>query len=128
MPSHSTPLERFLAKVDQESPADCWTWLGYKDRAGYGRFKIAGRRVYIHRFAYESYIGPISKGLTIDHLCRSRDCVNPTHMDALTAAEHTRRGRHVGRRKVGVLRGPPLAGDTRYLYPGSERATRARGS
>jgi hypothetical protein len=33
-----------------------------------------------HRVSYEHYVGPIPKGLEIDHLCRVRHCVNPAHL------------------------------------------------
>lgn len=42
--------------------------------------------------AYEMLVGPIPKGLVIDHLCRVRNCVNPAHMEPVTMAENTYRG------------------------------------
>ena len=44
-----------------------------------------------HRLAYELVIGPIPKGLQIDHLCRVKDCVNPAHLEAVTNGENRRR-------------------------------------
>jgi hypothetical protein len=46
---------------------------------------------YAHRVAYVLSVGPIPKGLTIDHLCRNRGCVNPTHLEAVTQRENTLR-------------------------------------
>jgi hypothetical protein len=46
-----------------------------------------------HRAFYEDYRGPIPPGLVIDHLCRVRLCVNPSHMEIVTRGENTRRGR-----------------------------------
>jgi hypothetical protein len=37
-----------------------------------------------HRIAYEIGVGPIPEGLVIDHLCRTRGCMNPTHLDPKT--------------------------------------------
>jgi hypothetical protein len=45
-----------------------------------------------HRWMYEQKIGPIPKGLVIDHLCRNTRCVNPDHLEPVTRGENTRRG------------------------------------
>lgn len=40
-------------------------------------------------------VGPIPDGLTLDHVvawgCRHKNCVNPAHLEPVTAAENTRR-------------------------------------
>jgi hypothetical protein len=45
-----------------------------------------------HRVAYRLTVGEIPDGLTVDHLCRNRMCVNPDHMELVTLAENGRRG------------------------------------
>jgi hypothetical protein len=69
----------------------CWVWLGDLNE-GYGLFMIDRVRMLVHRYAYEHYVGPIPPGLTIDHLCRVRCCVNPAHLEAVTKQENTLRG------------------------------------
>lgn len=88
-------LERFLAKVTR-TPG-CWVWTGATTTAGYGLLKVQYRKRAAHRLAYEHYIGPIPEGLQVDHLCRVRSCVNPDHLEAVTARENQHRGEQVGR-------------------------------
>lgn len=76
----------------------CWQWLGETNQGGYGRVKINGRRVVAHRVVYKSVRGPIPVGLTLDHLCRNTDCVNPFHQEPVTARENILRGNGVAAR------------------------------
>lgn len=95
--SHGRPLTdpaaRFWAKVDRTTGDACWPWTARLDRDGYGTLKMpTGRSIRAHRFAYELLVGPIPEGLVIDHLCRNRRCVNPAHLEPVTAEENWRRG------------------------------------
>lgn len=89
-----TPSSRFWNKAAIWPPTDCWLWQGCVTTAnGYGRFgPWKGKVHWAHRVAYELAKGPIPKGLTIDHLCRTRRCVNPAHLEAVTASVNVRRG------------------------------------
>lgn len=87
---------RFWSKVDKGE--NCWLWTGRTKPDGYGVFKNKApngrwKHVYAHRFAYETERGPIPDGLTIDHLCRVRNCVNPDHLEPVTRNENMRRSR-----------------------------------
>jgi len=85
------PAERFWKKVAKGSDSDCWEWTAYKERGGYGTF-YDGYPVMAHRWSYEQARGPIPPGLTLDHKCRSRSCVNPAHLEIVTGKENTLRG------------------------------------
>lgn len=72
----------------------CWAWDGYVAPNGYGAVTSVerGGPQLMHRVAYEIAKGPIPKGLQIDHLCRVRCCINPDHLEAVTASTNLIRG------------------------------------
>lgn len=83
--------KRFWAKV--EKTEECWLWTAALNRDGYGIFGFDSHTVRgAHRIAYELLIGPIPDGRQLDHLCRVRRCVNPSHLEAVSSGENTRRG------------------------------------
>ena len=75
-------LARFWAKVNKTD--GCWEWSGAINTGGYGSFWNGIREVKAHRFAYELLCEQIRDGLTLDHLCRNRSCVNPAHLEPVT--------------------------------------------
>lgn len=79
---------RLWRRVDVGHPLGCWEWTGYRTAAGYGRMNADRAGVGVHRVAYELMKGPIPDGLTIDHLCYNPPCVNPDHLEAVTAREN----------------------------------------
>jgi hypothetical protein len=83
-----------IGDVPPEAPhlGPCWIWEGPRTTKGYGRICIAGKDTQAHRLAYELFVGPIPVGLTIDHLCRVHECVNPRHLEAVTNRENLLRG------------------------------------
>lgn len=84
------PLEvRMWSKVDVGRHH--WTWRGAVNDSGYGAIWDGTRLVYAHRLAYELLVGPIPSGMTIDHTCANRLCVNPAHLEAVTIRENIRR-------------------------------------
>ena len=93
---------RFHAKVEIDHATECWEWRG-GSRAGsrgeYGGFSMVALghpSIQAHRAAWMLLRGPIPEGLSIDHLCKNTNCVNPEHMEPVTLAENTRRA-HGGR-------------------------------
>lgn len=83
-----TPGGRFIQKID--FTPGCWLWRSSKQGLGYGAFKSRGRSYQAHRYAYE-VMAPIPEDMDLDHLCCVKACVNPFHMEPVTAAENRRR-------------------------------------
>ena len=74
-----SPLDRFNAKVNKTDT--CWLWTGStRGATHYGWFKVNGKRKASHRFAYETFNGPIAEGKIIMHTCDVPRCVNPSHL------------------------------------------------
>lgn len=82
-------IDRALSRVEV---GDCWLWLGYRDEDGYGRIKVDGHSRGVHRIVYDELVGPVAEGLTLDHLCRVRHCVNPDHLEPVTKRVNDLRG------------------------------------
>ena len=73
----------------------CWEWTGCKDQKGYGMLSRGGKTHRAHRWVYEAVVSKIGDGLTIDHLCRNRACVNPDHLEPVAVVENVMRGEGV---------------------------------
>ena len=115
-----TPLKtRFHQKVIIDHATGCWLWSAAQGGHGYGQINVNGRPEKAHRIAYRMYVGEIPTGLSIDHLCRVRLCVNPEHLEAITLAENTRRqlaaAPHHNSAKTHCKRGHPLSGSNLRL-------------
>lgn len=92
--------EKFWPRIEMDPNGGCWLWTGGLDTGGYSVIQHQGRTRIGHRLSYENLIGPIPVGLQLDHKCRVRACVNPDHLEPVTAKENVRRSPiHVGSRK-----------------------------
>lgn len=118
-----------------EPNSGCWLWVGSISRNGYGRVNVrlpnghhAPRGA--HRVSYELACGPVDGSLDIDHLCRTRCCINPSHLEPVTRSENLRRGDSaaVARARTALItscpQGHPLSGDNLYLSNEGKRACR----
>lgn len=92
-------LGRLYANTDRLGPPTvggepCWRWIGGggRGKGGYVQVSSSGQSVMAHRWAYELLVGPIPDGLTLDHLCRVTDCVNPAHLEPVTQRTNILRG------------------------------------
>lgn len=99
--------ERFWDKVNKQGDGGCWLWTGATAN-GYGYFRLGCKVVPAHRVAYVWLRGDIPDGMDLDHLCRCRCCVNPSHLEPVSRSENTKRGRtgktHFTRAEIDEIR------------------------
>ncbi len=131
MPKYGDPAlrEQFWRRVTVTSDG-CWQWTGFIGSYGYGYISwapSADESQRAHRTAYLALVGPIPEGLVLDHLCRNRSCVNPSHLEPVTVRENVLRG--VGVAAVRAVAttcesGHALSGDNLYVTPDQRRQCR----
>ena len=81
-----------------------------------------------HRFVWEALVGPIKKK-TLDHLCRNRSCVRPSHLREATnrenlLAEGSLSPSNLGRLKTCCAKGHPYDEENTYVDPTGKRHCR----
>jgi hypothetical protein len=113
------PFESRLRVGITISDSGCWLWTGYAYSNGYAAMSWQGKQQLLHRLAYEHYVGPIPDGLQLDHLCRVRSCVNPDHLEPVTAMENTRRAM-----RLSCVNGHPFTPDNTYIPTDGKRYCR----
>lgn len=85
------PLYRRVLSKTVPDGNGCLVWTG-APRADYGLVMLRGKRFGVHRVTYEYIVGPIPRGLVLDHLCRNTRCVNPEHLEPVTDRVNILRG------------------------------------
>lgn len=114
---------RFWPKVNKDGPTPahrldlgpCWLWTASLFPGGYGCFSLDQKSVLAHRWAFERLVSSIPEDLTLDHLCREKRCVNPGHLEPVTAAENIRRA-HAA--KTHCAQGHPFDETNTYRHGG----------
>lgn len=114
-------FSRFMTKINFTKT--CWLWTGPINngpRNGYAFFdiKIAKnkwKQIRAHRYIWKFLMGNIPNNLVIDHICRIRHCVNPTHLRLVThrtnSLENSNSVAARNSKKTHCPKGHPLNGD-----------------
>jgi hypothetical protein len=122
--------ERLLYRTNIQGWDECWLWLGSKNEKGYGHIRadMNGPVMQVHRVAYETWVGEIPEGLEIDHLCGTRNCVNPSHLEVVDRRTNVNRGRrNQNHGKTRCLHGHPFDAKNTYIDGRGNRACRRCG-
>lgn len=107
---------RKLGRRYAEDPeTGCWIFRAKTD-GGYARVSVDGgnKNQYAHRIMYEVLVGSVPAGMELDHICRNRACINPSHLEPVLHRENTRRGvsAKLDGNKVRAIRRLSLDGNT----------------
>lgn len=116
---------RFWSKCFPEPNCGCWLWTGCLSDVGYGQIRIDYKVRGAHVVAYLALVGSYDPTLDLDHLCRTRCCVNPAHLEPVTRAVNLARGLGTGmKEKTHCPAGHPYDAANTYVYRG-RRSCRA---
>lgn len=96
----TSPAIQFLRHVEKSADG-CWIWTGPTGKSGYGRILITSRTrdekgslrrlVPAHRVMWRELTGDWPpEGQELHHACGHRACVNPEHLQLLSASMHQR--------------------------------------
>lgn len=93
-------MDRLPARLQRllmlEPNTGCWLFTGrWTTGNGYGKLRWGRRHRVLHRVVFELLVRPLGAGEQLDHLCRTRACANPAHLEPVTPRVNTQRGRAV---------------------------------
>lgn len=101
MPDQRTSDDSAEARIGKRITVQsdgCWLYNDDRDPDQHAGTYTAKRAVQVHRFVYETLIGPILPGRHLHHECEIPRCCNPAHCVPLTPLEHKARHREMAKR------------------------------
>jgi hypothetical protein len=94
VPVPAEVAQRAITNVDEQ---DNGCWISRYSVASHGYAQIGWQRdgkrhgVLAHRAAWSAVNGQVPLGMTLDHTCKAKRCVNPAHLRLLPNYENARR-------------------------------------
>jgi hypothetical protein len=92
-PTPAAVIERLMNRIEV-TESGCWISLYSTGSHGYSQIgwtcrqpEVCGTRLHMrlgHRLSWEHRNGSIPDLMTIDHVCRTRRCINPEHLRLLS--------------------------------------------
>lgn len=80
---------RFWSHVEVKRLDECWEWMAYRDKEGYGRANFGFQGLHrTHRMAWTICFGLIPDAIRVLHKCDNPPCCNPCHLFTGTQAEN----------------------------------------
>ena len=96
--------EIFWERVQKNALSECWPWLGFRDKPGYGRLSYQGQMISAHRLAWQLHNSQlIPPGKCVLHSCDNPPCCNPAHLrvGTLEGNNADRAAKNRGNRPIG---------------------------
>lgn len=81
----------------------CLEWNGSLDTSGYGLIRVGKKLYKVHRWAYETKIGPIPEGMLVLHACDNRKCYEVSHLFLGTLQDNMRDRNNKNRQAKGEI-------------------------
>lgn len=121
-------IGRFWSKVDVRGPDECWPWMAYVDKQGYGRFGWTYKEVVrAHQALLRLHAIEVPSAHEADHLCGNKVCCNLRHIEVVLGVVNASRGSHArwdGRRRTHCGEGHLLSGRGSYVSKKGQRRCR----
>tara|TARA_R100000951_G_scaffold58967_2_gene49667 strand:+ start:30064 stop:30588 length:525 start_codon:yes stop_codon:yes gene_type:complete len=140
-PINQVEFQRFMRQVIK-SVNGCWLFQGSGTTDGYGHHRQGpGQpREMAHKFSYRLHKGDVPDGMQVDHKCHTeaveqekcdggeacthRRCVNPNHLELVTASENTTRQAHANRMKNECPKGHEFTPENTIVWSDGKRRCR----
>jgi len=87
---YDTPTEDWISNLCGKvtiPPSGCWIYGDDADE--YAQISVHGEFMRGHRAVYELIVGPIPQDWIVHHRCETKACINPDHLEAMTAGDHS---------------------------------------
>lgn len=111
--------ENIRNKIYIEPNTGCWLWLGSLFSNGYGQTWWNKKVSRVHRVTYQIFKGEIPSHLVTDHLCKTRSCCNPDHIEIVPQKINVARGKgNPDKWKTHCKRGHPFEGENLRITRG----------